>query len=263
MFQTASLYSIEVDYYNYGTCEITKGSYFCGDHSCNTFQHVGEPAVGSTVSEHRVSDSYHEYYRGHIEDHRHWGESTDHIYTAGSGNAHGSRDSASGHILNNMPLVSDAYVSADHQGYPLRGDAVTPQYHMYDGMHLSWTYPLLVSLSSPTLRAYSRHEHHFETLVAGACKSKCDVDTTCKAFQENRWEALHTSIKCTTYHFHGWISEHPTFVDTNLISDESWDFYEKYTQAKSPTWLHAPTRTAFTPTTHAPGAGGRRLAGVY
>jgi len=44
-FQTASLFSIEVDYYHFGTCEISDGSYFCGDHSCSTYKHVGAKDV--------------------------------------------------------------------------------------------------------------------------------------------------------------------------------------------------------------------------
>jgi hypothetical protein len=38
VFQTAKLFSVEVDYYNFGTCKLVDGAYFCGDHSCNTFK---------------------------------------------------------------------------------------------------------------------------------------------------------------------------------------------------------------------------------
>ena len=35
----------QVDYYHFGTCEISDGSYFCGDHSCSTYKHVGAKDV--------------------------------------------------------------------------------------------------------------------------------------------------------------------------------------------------------------------------
>ena len=28
-----------------GTCELNDGAYFCGDHSCKTYKHVGERQV--------------------------------------------------------------------------------------------------------------------------------------------------------------------------------------------------------------------------
>ena len=40
-------------------------------------------------------------------------------------------------------------------------------------------------------------------------KAKCDFDQTCKAYQENRWQFLHTTIKCRTFHISGWVSEYP------------------------------------------------------
>ena len=33
------------DYYQFGTCELNDGAYFCGDHSCKTYKHVGERQV--------------------------------------------------------------------------------------------------------------------------------------------------------------------------------------------------------------------------
>ena len=63
MFQTASLYSVEVDYYNFGTCEITKGAYFCGDHSCNTFKHVGSGKGSGVYMENRVRN--YDIYKRH------------------------------------------------------------------------------------------------------------------------------------------------------------------------------------------------------
>ena len=35
----------QVDYYKFGSCEISDGAYFCGDHSCKTFAHVGDKDV--------------------------------------------------------------------------------------------------------------------------------------------------------------------------------------------------------------------------
>jgi len=274
MFQTASLYSIEVDYFNYGTCEITKGSYFCGDHSCNTFKHVGaHDRVNSAqvVSEHRIIGStgplaWSHQGSGGQPKNRPWGASTDPIYTSGSGNTQGNPG-------NNPTLISDAYVQADMHGYPLRADAVGPQYHLYDGMKLP--HQALIGLvpgygyGTPA-DTYEKKQHAKETLVAGRCKAICDVDDTCKAYQENRWEALHTTIKCVTFHFSMWpkdvagllpVPNLPTAGGVTggaLVADEGWDFFEKYTLGKSPTWLHAPVTTAFQPTTH-----GRRLDGVY
>lgn len=252
MFQTASLYSIEVDYYNYGTCEITQGSYFCGDHSCNTFKHVGKRPYAAVISEHREEVPKYPM----------------HIYSKGTGITDGSRDSADSSSIVNYPAVEpDVYTQTDPHGYPLRGDAVAAQYHLHDGMKLSAAMlAAWLGAQEPAARNHMVKQDQKMTLVAGKCKSICDTDATCKAFQENRWEAFHTTIKCTTFHFEAWPSEtgynHLKLVPDMLVANEGWDLYEKYTLPKSRPWLFAPTTTAFQPTTHAAN-GGRRLDGVY
>lgn len=269
MFQTASLYSIEVDYYNYGTCEITGGSYFCGDHSCNTFKHVGPSAVGGTVMEHAQPF---------------WVTASSSVYTDGTQNLNGNRDTAHS-IVNNPRVTTGQYQqqfgstaanppvgSGDTWGsigFPLRADQAGPAYHIHDNRKLDHSYftsgptaqaNLAAGLVPPGFREINWHGR--ETLVLGQCKAKCDADVTCKAFQENRWQYLHTTIKCRSFHWDAWLSEYPTALTAGLLVEPSWDFYEKYTNAKGPTWLHAPiTGSSFSPTTS--GSGGRRLEGVY
>jgi len=262
MFQTASLYSIEVDYYHYGTCEITDGSYFCGDHSCNTFKHVSSK-IGGPVFERRADlfTPTGVYDRaGAISP----------LYTHGTANTNGNRGT-DGIVANNPPVVTDGTVGLTNpHGYPLRNDAQGAQYHIHDGKRMpAMQMRDLVPGQYTTLREIAWHGR--ETLVLGQCKAKCDFDPTCKAFQENRWQFLHTTIKCRTFHFSGWVNENPAIVPA--LQDADWDFFEKYTEPKNPAWAHAPISTAFSPTTHGAGgmaaratsshANGRRLEGVY
>jgi len=148
--------------------------------------------------------------------------------------------------------MHSSYVQSDPYGYPLRMDAMLPQYHLHDGMKLDKQAGHGLNVPGYTFTDW----HWKESLVAGACKNKCDIDMTCKGFAENRWQFLHTLIKCTTFHFAGWMSE------TNLVSmatpSPNWDLYVKYTNPKKKTWLHAPLSAAGAPTTQ-----GRRLDGVY
>jgi len=288
MFQTASLFSIEVDYYNFGTCEMTGGSYFCGDHSCNTFKYVGErvhgatgkkvfemPATGANVAK-LVADTSPGATPGAktittgpyrpIGGRSHGTKDDSPIYTAGTGNTDGNRAPA-GYVANDHPgTIHSQFVQTDQHGYPLRADAAEPQYHLYDGTKATEAAVSAASGGMATVDS-TIHWHTRETLVAGACKAKCDHDTTCRGFQENRWQMLHTTVKCSTFHFGPWVSE--TNLVANLTPTEGWDFYAKYTEAKTATWLHAPVNGGYSPTTSAKGdprfAGyqGRRLEGVY
>jgi len=266
-FQTASLYSVEVDYYNYGTCEITGGSYFCGDHSCNTFKHVAKDAVGGTVMEHNQPF---------------WVSASSSVYTDGTQNLNGNRDSA--HTIVNNPRVNTGYYQQQFGstgatppslggtndgtwgsiGFPLRADQSLPAYHIHDGQKYNAAYFTHANYAAGLIPYPPNvvNWHARETLVLGQCKAKCDTDETCKGFQENRWQYLHTSIKCHTFHTTSWFREFPTALTAGLLTEPHWDFYEKYTNAKGPTWLHVPTTGShFSPTTSGPV--GRRLAGVY
>lgn len=267
MFQTATLYSIEVDYYHFGTCEMEGGSYFCGDHSCNTYKHVGEKfktAGAHTISEHR-EDKYFEIFRSNGKGGGSWekeyhGPSDAAIYHDGAGNDLGGRDPKTGFTAANMPFVKSAYGQSDQSGYPLRNDAQEAQYHLYDSAKLPKTFYWQPDTGIPgngTLWGVKETTwDRTETMIAGACKNKCDSDKTCKGFMENRWAALHTTIKCTTIHMSHWPGE-KSFAD-ELVATDSWDFYAKYTHPRAKTWLHVPLETAFSPTAH-----GRRLEGIY
>lgn len=290
MFQTASLFSIEVDYYNFGTCEMTGGSYFCGDHSCNTFKYVGEkvhgqagktvfemPATGHSVAK-LVADPSPNAAPGAkvittapfapLGGRSHGIKDDSPIYTDGTGNTDGNRH-PDGYVANGHPgTVHSQFVQTDMHGYPLRADAAAPQYHLYDGTKATEAAVYAATNMAP---ADSTIQWHFrETLVAGQCKAKCDFDTTCRAFQENRWQMLHATVKCATFHFSQWVSE--TNLVAALTPTEGWDFYAKYTEAKTATYLHAPINAGFSPTTSAKGDArfaehlgypGRRLEGVY
>lgn len=282
MFQTASLFSIEVDYYKFGTCEMAGGSYFCGDHSCNTFKYVGEKVNGvggKTVYEQPAYGSAVKTASGSGDNVQLTGSTRMYdplggqpsvgqlgLYMGGSGNEHGSRDDTNG-IANNPAIVTNSHTQLDHSGYALHGDAGTRSYHLYDGMKASTA--AVFAATGVDQYHTTKHWHMTETLVAGSCKSKCDVDVSCRAFQENRWQQMHVQQKCTTFHFGAWVSE--TNLIANLTPDVPWDFYEKYANAKNPTWLHSPINTAYSPTTSGAGSAkyagfqsqGRRLDGVF
>ena len=152
---SASLFSIEVDYYKFGTCEMAGGSYFCGDHSCNTFKYVGErvhgatgktvfemPATGANVAK-LVADTSPGATPGAkkittgpympIGGRSHGTKDDSPIYTDGTGNTDGNRAPA-GYVANGQPgTIHSQFVQTDQHGYPLRADAAEPQYHLYDG----------------------------------------------------------------------------------------------------------------------------------
>lgn len=273
MFQTASLYSIEVDYYHYGTCEIEGGSYFCGDHSCNTFKHVGtDLKAGAVLSEHNV---YRSATNLHYDN-----------YVHGSGNVLGTRDQH-GFVANNPPTVDGTHVQAmasgpglmagdalldqsrtadaratRPHGYPLRGDAQTPVYHMHDGKRLPSSVVKSIDAGTSVIGTDGStvRQDGQRTLTLGECKRICDADDTCKGFQENRWQYLGVTIKCRTLHMSGWLTEYPAIV-SGLETSNNYDFFVKEANAKPKTWLNAPMTNAFRPTTG--GSSGRRLDGVY
>lgn len=306
MFQTASLYSIEVDYYHFGTCEMSGGSYFCGDHSCNTFKYVGDkvhgqggktlyeqPAIGQEqrfATYNPVTDTETQmggYPYAPVGGVMPGTKATHGLYTSGTGYLNGNRLPGDASAIANMGLTHTQSVQTDPHGYPLRGDASGPSYHLYDGYKVtsSALEAALVAATGSTIgtgpAGVTMVSQHMErTLVAGKCKDLCDHDVSCRAFQENRWEFLHTTIKCVTIHIGPWVSE-TSLLDgcsdggdnacTNLARTDGWDFYEKYALSKTPTWLHAPTSYAFSPTTSGAGdpkwtgfqGAGRRLDGVY
>ena len=262
---------------------MASGSYFCGDHSCNTFKYVGEnvhgvtgktlyemPAAGQQIATRKTVDGTKTILTGTyapLGGRTHGTQDDSPIYRDGSGNTDSGGRTANGAIANAQPgTVHSQFVQTDQHGYPLRVDAAEAQYHLYDGKKASASAVLAASGMAadhdPTV-----HWHTKETLVAGACKSKCDHDTTCRGFQENRWQMLHTTIKCSTFHFGAWV--HETNLVENLTPSDGWDFYAKYTDYKGPTWMHVPIQSTFSPTTSAHGdsrfAGyqGRRLEGVY
>lgn len=279
MFQTASLYSIEVDYYKFGTCEMAGGSYFCGDHSCNTFKYVGEKVhgeTGKTVYEQPAIGSAMLTAAGKGEGVTITGSSSTYtppvpgytdpsgLYHSGDGNVHGNRDDSNG-VASNLPVLHSPFTQVDQSGYLLRGDAAT-SYHLYDG-YKAGAAAMVTATGLYSVDTTKQH-HLTETIVAGACKAKCDADISCRAFQENRWQQMHLPAKCTTFHFGSWV--HETNLTSNLTPNQPWDFYAKYAQAKNPTWLHAPIKTGYSPTTSGMGSpkfagyqGGRRLEGVY
>jgi len=268
-----------VDYYNYGTCEISGGSYFCGDHSCNTYKYVG--ANSDSPHQHYVREQKMiepALYAPSSRTNSPFSTSDAYLYSAGTGNANGANDPS-----NHPPLEMNAFVQGeqlppkngawkdeyvgkeggrmDPSGYPLRMDAQTPQYHLYDGVKLPLSHIGLFEAIRDDGVLWEDTDvvqwHTKGTMLAGQCKSKCDNDDTCKAFQENRYGYLHATIKCTTFHFPGWLSEYPQ-LSSAMTKTTSWDVYVKYTVAKAQTWLHVPKSTAFSPTTS-----GRRLDGVY
>jgi len=245
-FQTAKLFSIEVDYYNFGTCELTDGAYFCGDHSCQTFKHVGNldgkhglPTVNYENIEGRA-------YQGRLYGHndRHW--------------------------------------QPGPRGEGSRIDQLGPMY--YEHVSLKLSFATLQAGSPAVTRAIlgpngiqsGDRSALYPIPGEGDCKKFCDAEPLCKIYMENKATGPRSpidQIRCHLIWSDVWAREMPAF-NTALVADAGWQTYSKFSHQKEETWLHAPIHHTVST---APGARlsttrgdvlpgipyGRRLEGVY
>jgi len=219
-FQTAKLFSIEVDYYNFGTCEITDGAYFCGDHSCQTFKHIGYAGHGgqpTTTYEHISGDVLKKDGR--------WNDGT------------------------HLAPIAQRRVQKDYIGGPLRMDGYATQYYKHDSLKLSYATlcAYYAAYQCPYNRTIVQEDPSYPVLAAGDCRRQCDADPRCKMYMENKPESSRSPIdkmRCQLFTGAPWVSEVPesTNVEFSLVANFGWNTYVKISEAKPATWLHAPVQ---------------------
>lgn len=263
-FQTASLYSIEVDYYHFGTCEIVGGSYFCGDHSCSTYKYIGD----KNVVENPVNIN-------------------DRFVQKQSDGLVGPPDNLAGQYQKLTGRWLNATIIANFTMMQYVAGAMSPLYDLeellYNKRDVWHAYAPLPYVAVTPL-------HLQRNLYPGLCSKRCDEDATCKAYQESRWSFGTVAPECYLFH---WPDFRSSYSDKPLLFQDTWwwqkegdaatdqsgisDFYLAISKPKDEPWLHIPKTTSRMP--HAPGfeaasgkstkrdpippVSGRRLAGVY
>lgn len=237
-FQTAKLFSIEVDYYNFGTCEITDGAYFCGDHSCQTFKHIGNLDGNNGLPTTKYE--------------------------------HLNRPTTADRSVYSLPYA-DRHFQAGPQSDGKRMDQTSAMYYEHISLKLDWA-----SLVAQGHTRYNRTVVHESLSSPGDCRKHCDVDDRCKIYLENKPTGPRGSIdfvRCQLITADEWASEMPTFP-SSLVANSGWNTYSKYSNPKPRTWLHAPIHLANPVVLHqdisttrgdviAGIPTGRRLDGVY
>jgi len=259
-FQTAKLFSIEVDYYNFGTCELTDGAYFCGDHSCQTFKHVG------STGHHGLPTTTYEHLTAQVPvTGDEWPITQRH----------------------NAFVAAPAVSNMAGQGFVHRMGETASQYYEHSSLKLSYatiqTYnPNVVRSILDDTGTHLMSPLHHGPLVAGDCRRHCDADPTCMIYTENKDTGPRSPrglIKCRLYHSDHWPHELVNF-DLSLLPNHEWNTYSKISHSKPDTWLHAPVQyerpdlqtskrgpQLTAPEVHATSAArdrsGRRLSGLY
>lgn len=172
VFQTAKIFSIEVDYYNYGTCEVQDGAYFCGDHSCQTPGNLNAAGAGG------------KYVKMHEQkqDLKHNNVDWLRVHTANTAHGGGTHN------------------GYDAQGNLLRPDAYGGQYHLYGNRKLQFAATAEeFSKTSPgggNLTKYN-WDAYISTLAPGDCETKCNEDDNCQAYAE--FNVPHYAYRCLNY----------------------------------------------------------------
>jgi len=232
-FQTASLYSVEVDYYHFGTCEIVDGSYFCGDHSCSSYKYIGDKNV--------VENKENTY-------------PTSQRYAQKLENGLVNRmDNAK---VGQYQKFTGRWLNASAIGNPVLLNSISGYVQALDPHATTpFTTPL----------------HLLRNLYPGLCAQTCSDDVTCKMYQESRWEINGVVPTCWIFHMPYYRSSYTCnpqssgfpcgnklrpleFGDTNWwekegspSSDQAHlaDVYLKISNPKgSEPWLHIPKTTA-------------------
>jgi len=235
-FQTAKLFSVEVDYYHFGTCRLVDGAYFCGDHSCQTFKHIGQKKTtrSSQVIE-RIDDSQN---------------------PGRTVNPYGPTDSRFSKYV-----YGDSGVEGG-RGRLRAQDQMAATYGTYPGKGLDAVVASELHLPSD-LQMDSEHS------TAKPCKLSCDLDTSCVAYGTST--AAHGAPPDNCHHYTR--TTLPIRVGLNLeaalVTTQDWTTYVKLTNPKTRTWLHGETTPygyfGDAPTGSARGTGwpARRLEDLY
>ena len=163
-FQAASIYSVEVDYYHYGTCEIADGAYFCGDHSCTSYKHIGTKDVQENSDLYATKGMPYTQYSS---------PQTGSLVNP-TDTERATYDKYEGMYLNISDLVEPAVSSLT--GIVQTEIFAAPLKDIHYGSRYTGTVTFL-------------HEQEaFTAFGPGKCKGRCDEDPLCMAYQESRWE---------------------------------------------------------------------------
>ena len=232
VFQTAKIYSTEVDYYHFGTCEITDGAYFCGDHSCLTYKYVTTKNAPVLLRENPLDFSSN-----------HQTVESRYVQTTGD-------------KLN---------------GEPNRMDTHAATYRSYPGYYLEPA-TLVSSNSAVTYKStFTGHGLKSGTNAANHCRNQCDADSTCKMYVTDAVPDTVQEAECVLFYGPWWddlvstssalvpsASGPSTALTSSTGPDKSeWTVYVKRANAHEQTWLAAPISTDKVSTQ------GGSLAGLY
>ena len=236
-FQTAKLFSVEVDYYHFGTCRLVDGAYFCGDHSCNTYKHIGQKNKkrSSTVVD-RVVD-------------------TDDPFDSAV-SSYPQNDAADSRF--------QKYIGFEDGHMQLRGpDQMAATYGEYPGF-------LLNLATANTLHSLSDMAMDSDASTTADCKVSCDGDSTCVAYA-TRHSALQQSGACRIYTRSTLPIRVGLSLDAAMVADGDFTSYVKITNPKRQSWMHGDSQPQGyfgdalqnSGTTRGDGAPARRLEGLY
>jgi hypothetical protein len=263
------LYSIEVDYYHFGTCQIVGGSYFCGDHSCSTYRYIGSQNVVENFEKPELCDntclsalaavlgSQNVFASdGACDDGGAGSEFSTCVIGTDCGDC-GPRPSRAQQyeqqapptalstaaqyqrltgrwlnvsVINNATLMQ--YVAG--ATYPYRFNTLS------NGINGHWdqvSYPGCLSPPSWTScghliwlsGVFVTPLHLQRNLYPGLCEKRCNEDATCKAYQESRWQYSSVVAECYLFHMPRFRS---SYSDHPLLFPDTW-WWEKEGDAAS------------------------------
>lgn len=272
-FQTASLYSIEVDYYHFGTCEISDGSYFCGDHSCSTYKHVGEKDVVENLEFSPTMKLYAadkdctpatDWMSGHVSGAECQARCLEEGYEyaiVADGNCKCAIASectditdADGWKIYKKAAPTPGYgrnAQPQGDGFVNRMDNTVGEYEKLDGYWLSetdisnkdvqyWLANTMMSSYKEKGATYVTPWHLHRNIVADgadSCKKACDRDATCRAYQESRWATLSYVIpSCFLFHMPDFVGSYSQ-VPLTTTADLSAVWWQKASTATDRTRL--------------------------
>jgi len=176
---TATIYSVEVGYYKFGTCEQkSDGAYYCGDHSCNSFLHaIDKPGRSKTVMEQMPGQ-------------------VDHMIEQQNSQYFFHEAPATYECHKNKHLA----LSGENALYHDPHNRVYNKNHHYTVSSLALPPSLKTYFHSATLNTIGQagllidmmHQH--TTMSVGKCKSTCDKSIDCVAYEVDKHES-----KCLLY----------------------------------------------------------------
>jgi len=239
-----------VDYYSFGTCRLLDGAYFCGDHSCQTYKHVGQKHTErSREVVDRVVDTE-------------WPRS------AGDplGSAYAQPRAADSRFVKNVGFE-------EHSHAPRAIDQTIATYGHFDNVKINVASANLMAVAA-TVRGggiISDLSVDSSAEVPAVCKRSCDADTSCIAYALQKDNAASYTGHDSCLHYTR--SELPIVVGLDLQgvmdTNTGWATYVRITNEKRRSWMHAETQpkgyygTLDLPTTRGNGGPARRMEELY